>query len=353
MRIAQLGARNVPAKHGGLEVVVESLSEELAKSHEVIVFVSEGVGRGGAKVVTTAALKGKYTHTASQLLTSYFRASRGELDLIHIHGVGPSFVLLLDRKRRTPVVVTAHGIDWERAKWPPVAQYIFRTVATAALKRATAVSAVSRSSAEALSEFIGRPVTVIENAADLPPETSVEDLDLPERFSLVLSRLTPEKGVDTVIRAYGTDVEERLGPLLIAGGGGASYADGYERELRHLADGKVRFLGPLDRSRAVSVLRKASLLISASHLEAQPMSVIEAHSLSVPLVLSDIAAHREIAGDDAVYFDERDPDALNATLLTPAVGKVGNSATSRWASREWRRVAREYEDWYREQVELG
>lgn len=350
MRIAEVGARSLPARHGGLEVVVEALVEHMGKSNDVTAFVSEGGGEAPGKVVVTRAVAGKYTHTASQLLSSYSQLRSGHFDVVHIHGVGPSFITLLGGWGSSCICVTVHGIDWDRAKWPPLARRAFRAVAVAALKRATAVSAVSASTAELASQYIGRPVHVIENALDMPDEVDVADLELPAKYSTVISRLTPEKNIETILSAYTEDVAGRLGPLVIVGGGGGSYADDYEKKLIALAGANVLWFGQQDRSRALSILRKASLFIAASTLEAQPMSVIEAHALGKQLLLSDIPAHHEVAGQDALYFDPLNAPQLERLLMTIEAGAIPKRS-SKWVDRTWDKVAVEYEEWFASCIE--
>ena len=351
MKIAELGARNLPAQHGGLEVVVERLVTELARRNDVTAFVSEGTRVTGATVVVTKALRGKYTHTASQLLTNYFAVRRSHFDVIHIHGVDPSFILLLGGFRRSAVFVTVHGIDWQRKKWPPLARFIFRTISIAALRRATAISAVSQQTAKDISHLVGSDVRVIENTVDLPEPVDVSDLDLPECFCLVLSRITPEKNIACIIDAYDAydaDVAAARGPLLIVGGGSGSYSSTYESGLRKVSPPYVRWLGQVERARAVSVLRRATWFLSASLLEAQPLSVLEAFCLGKRMMLSDIPEHWEIAGNHAVYFDAHDSRTLRSCLLSIEPATTHDHTTSRWAQRSWQQVAQEYEDWFNE-----
>lgn len=69
----------------------------------------------------------------------------------------------------------------------------------------------------------------------------------------------------------------------------------------HEAD--VIFLGPVaDRAYITELYRRAVAAISASSLEAFPLTLHEAGSLGCPLILSDIAPHRELAEGHAAYF---------------------------------------------------
>jgi len=222
----------------------------------------------------------------------------------------------------------------------------------AALRRATAVSAVSASTAAEISAAVGRDIHVIENAIDLPPSVDISDLSLPSHFSLVISRLTPEKNVQTVIDAYNADVAAALGPLVVVGGGAGSYSSDYQREMIANSGREVLWLGHQSRERALSVLRLADRVISASTLEAQPMAILEAHALGKDLLLSDIPAHHEVAGNDAVYFDCLDSAGLRDHLLYMENSRRRVGVRSRWNERTWADVAKEYLSWFEKHLDV-
>lgn len=351
LKIAILGARNFPAEHGGLEVVVENLARSFARRGEstsVYVSAVQGDGEPNLAVVISPTVRKKYLHTALQLISGLRSIIRSEPDVVSIHGVGPAFVLLLAPRffaRRT-TVVTCHGLDWERSKWPKIAQVTFKRIAIISLKRATAVTAVSRATADQLERELRRPVAVLSNGFQVVDEAPKESVafDLPERFSLCISRLTPEKNIETVIRAYTDGAAERLGPLLIIGGGANSYSSGYAGTLYQLDNPHVRFLGHLPHSSAQFVLSRANLFISMSRLEAQPMSVMEAMAAGTPLLMSNIPEHVEMGASQARYVHPDDIEGLTMILERGELPSVADirTAQQRALTRTWSTVALEY-----------
>lgn len=351
MKIALVGARSFPAAHGGLEVVVEALAYELAKSNAVTVYAGDGSAdpSNSIDVVRSPALRGKYTHTASQMLSGLARLRGARHDVVHIHGVGPAFILLLwsRRSRRAKVFVTAHGLDWEREKWPTFARLAFRKISVMALRRADFVSAVSRQTASSLEPLLGRSVEFISNGVSLP-ESGEAVPDLPAKYAVVMSRLTPEKNVESIVRAWTPAIADTWGPLVVIGGGKGSYASEYEESLRQIQNDRVIWAGSLPRADALATLRSAALFISMSRTEAQPMAVIEALTLGVRVVLSDIPEHRQVADDAGDYVSLLTESLLEQRLME--LGEIDPSAREErrqfWLSQSWQRIAAEYESWY-------
>lgn len=361
-KIALVGSRNFPARHGGLEVVVENIANRFSdRQIAVHVFVGDDSsseqagsiepGEGRVRVHSSRAFRGKYWHTASQVLSAMAQVKRLKPDIVNIHGVGPAFPLAISKRAfgNSPTLVTAHGLDWERSKWPPLAQWLFRKIAVRALRNATSVSCVSESVGAELADLLGVEVVTTANGFDPLEVSHADDLELPKKYSVSISRLTPEKNVEAVIEAYTLEVSAVCGPLLVIGGGSGSYSGEYETKLRRIAAGRdIIFLGQQSRESALSIVKNSSLFISMSKLEARPMAVLEAMSLKVPLVLSGIEPHVELCGESARYILPHDSVGLTQLLLEPdsiAEDRV-TTALDVVSAMTWDRSVDSYLSWY-------
>lgn len=117
----------------------------------------------------------------------------------------------------------------------------------------------------------------------LPPSTS--------RRVLCLSRLAPEKGIDTLLDAWRAAGCDDLELLLV--GDGPRYA-----ELARRAPEGVRFTGwlPADQVRAL-LLRSRAVVVPTECYETFGMTAVEAMAAGVPVLASDIAGPAEVAGE--------------------------------------------------------
>jgi glycosyltransferase involved in cell wall biosynthesis len=346
MRIALVGARSHPAQHGGIERAVESLAAEYARlGHDVQVLVADsGDGSAGAQgsvqVREVAAAPGKYTKALTQALASVPPLSRRTTDVVHVHGVGPGMVVPLLRARRLPTVLTVHALDFDRDKWPKPARALFKALSRPGVRTADGLIAVAGHLADDVERAFGRRPDVLANGIAVPEP----DLALLDRhgvtqgsYLLFVGRLVPEKRVDVLLRAHaaaGGDV-----PLLVVGSGTGSYAGDHEKLLRELAGPGTRMLGELPHDEVCALVAGAIALVNPSRLEGMPLTVLEAQALGTPVVLSDIAPHREIAGAATSLVPADDVAAL-AEELARAVQEREQRGSAAREDRD--RVRREH-----------
>jgi glycosyltransferase involved in cell wall biosynthesis len=147
---------------------------------------------------------------------------------------------------------------------------------------------------------------------------------------LYLGRLSAEKGVEILLRAWRPD----LGRLVIAG-------DGPEgARLRALAGEAVEFLGAVPPERARELVAEArALLVPSLWYEAFPRVIVEAYASGVPVVASRIGALPEVVeeGVTGLLAEPGDPaswaEALSRLREDELSLQLGEGAYRAWAER--------------------
>jgi glycosyltransferase involved in cell wall biosynthesis len=154
------------------------------------------------------------------------------------------------------------------------------------------------------------------------PPTSEPDMGLPADDPVVLyaGRLSAEKNVETIVRALRlvADVRPVLG-IVCGDGPFAERLSGLISEL-DLGD-QVRAVGYV--SNLWSLMKRANVLVSVSFFEGNPNVVLEAMACGLPLIVSDIPAHRELLDERmTIFVDPGRPrqvaDAIQSVLNDPA-----------------------------------
>lgn len=329
--IAFIGQRGVPATIGGIEHHVEEIGARLvARGHDVTVYtranyVSNHVTeyRGmRVRYIPTAPTKHLEALVHSGLSTAVaMMPGPNHADILHYHAIGPSVFTPLPRALTSRgVVLTVHGLDYDRDKWGVGARTALRSAGWISAHVPHATITVSKNLADFYLRRYGRVAHYIPNGVaapvDRPPRLIGERFGLRGRdYALFLGRLVPEKAPDLLLRAFHTvDTSSRL---VIAGG--SSFTDRYVQQLEALAarDPRVLMVGAVQGELLQELYSNAALFVLPSRLEGLPLTLLEAASYRLPLVASDIPPHREIIGDDGPggrMFPSGDENALAAAL---------------------------------------
>jgi len=250
--------------------------------------------------------------------------------------------------RRYGLVKTLHDLIYYRNRTPPrdlnpAIRLLWRLYHLAwwpqrlLLNRADAVVTVSETSAALIAthRLTRRPVTVVPNAADPPPDPR----RLPRTRALVyMGTFMPYKNVETLVRAAALLPDHELHLM--------SRIDAAERaRLTALGPGaRLVFHDGADDATYRDVLRGATALVSASRDEGFGLPLVEAMGVGTPLVVSDIPVFREVGGDAAAYVDPDDARgfarAVRALSEDAAFEKASAAARERAGHYSWDSSAR-------------
>lgn len=303
MRIAMIGQRGLPATYGGIERHVEELAVRLVqRGHEVVVFCRRNYTTSrrptyqGVRLVYSPTYPSKHLEAALHSGLSSARTVGHDFDIVHYHAVGPGIWSPIPRwLTGAKVVQTIHGLDQDRAKWGGFARRVLLVGDWLSKRVPHALIVVGGYLLDHYSDR--RRLTVhIPNGVNM--ETRRDDSVLERHdlsagnYALFVGRLIPEKAVDQLITAF-SQVETAHRLVIV---GGSSFTDSHEARLKALAaaDPRVVLPGYVYGAELASLYANASLYVQPSLLEGLPLTVLEAMSHGLPIVLSDIPAHLEI-----------------------------------------------------------
>ena len=247
---------------------------------------------------------------------------RRGIGLVHSHGKGAGlYGRLAARLLRVPAVHTFHGIHFERYGPRRRAAYLKMERRLATWTRVIVnVSHAQEAEGLALRLFTPAQSRVVLNGVDaarlnataLDPFDARKALALDTEATVIgcVARFDEVKRLDLLLRALASPAA--AGPMLVLIGRGPE-----ERRLRALADtlgiaGRVRFAGEIaDASR---LFRAFDVYAAPSRKEGMPLAVLEAMALGLPVVASDIPAHRELLGPASDGVIEGTPEAFATAL---------------------------------------
>lgn len=352
MRVLVCHSRYRSGPSSGENRVVEDEVRLLREAgHEVEVFAPEP-GIGGADQVRSA-LSAVWSRAASRRV----RAARA--DVVHVHNMFPTLspaVLRAARASGAGVVMTLHNFramclpatllrDGKvctdcvgRVPWRGVVRRCYRdSLAGSAVLAGSLTLHRAIDSFDAVGVFLavsgfvrdkhveaglnGERIRVKPNFTWEVPASS------PRTHLLSLGRVSPEKGVDVLMRAW----LPSHGRLVVAGDGPAMPL------VRSLAPEGVEFEGAVPAERAGALMAGArALIVPSVWYEGAPRVIAEAYACGVPVIASDIGGLSEavIDGETGFLVPPGDPDALRAAILAmdeSTAERLGRGAREFWS----------------------
>ena len=189
MRIVMIGHKYVPSREGGVEIVVEELATRMAaQGHEVTLFNRKRkeyppiTEYKGCKVENIFTVNKRALDAIVYAFFATLRArkmlKKKQVDIVHYHAEGPCFFLnLLPKRKRRPgtkIVVTIHGLDWQRGKWGGLATRILRIGERKAVKYADEIIVLSHNNKTYFRETYHRTTKYIPNGIQTPEPRAAE-----------------------------------------------------------------------------------------------------------------------------------------------------------------------------------
>ncbi len=324
LKIAVIGAKGLPPEQGGIERhCAEIYPRMVSQGHLVDFFARSSYTHKSSwsqhqyEGVQVTSLPSTKSTGLDVLISAGLGAAltAGGYDIVHFHALGPSIFSWLPRLiSPAKVVVTCHGLDWQRAKWGHLAKLTILTGEKVAVSCAHELVVVSEALQSYFLETYDRPSTYIPNAPAAYTESDPNfawgsSLGLEQgRYLVFLGRLVPEKCPDLLIRAFQT--LQPLGWKLALVGG--DDCPEFKAELLGLAadNPNILFTGQLLSDRLAEIVRGAGACVLPSDLEGLPMAMMEAMAEGVPVIASNIPPHQQLVGHNrGVLFHQGDVDS--------------------------------------------
>lgn len=210
-------------------------------------------------------------------------------------------------------IVTIHDLstlehpEWYSSKFSRAYKFMIPQVVQNA-RRVIAVSNFTKNRIVELLEADPEKIEVIYNTVE--KDTLISTVDNHHPYFLSVGSFSGRKNFITLVKAFRNAMLEGV-KLKIRG----DHEDIFkgEDELSELtADHeRIQFIEPLNYGAYLDLIRNSSALINTSVYEGFGMPNLEALSLGVPVICSDIEVFKEVSGNCATYVDP-----LNETELT-------------------------------------
>ncbi|MCF6208578.1 MAG: glycosyltransferase family 4 protein [Ghiorsea sp.] len=317
LQIMAVGLRGFPNIQGGIETHAQHLYPELVKlGCDVEVLVRRPYVTADRYTWKGVQMKALWSPTATGLETlvhSFLGVCYAIVcrpDVLHIHAVGPALFAPLARLFGLKVVMTHHGMDYQRQKWGRFAKFVLRMGEKLGIKYSHVCITVSRSIKSLLEQTYGSDLNIyaIPNGVNIPEQVKSQRILTQfglkkQQYFLMVSRFVPEKRQDDLIEAFLASNQKDKRKLVLVGDntlGSKAYLD----KIHALAQRhpNIVFTGFQTGEELSSLYTHAECFFLPSSHEGLPIALLEALSYGLYAVVSDIPAHLEMELESAHYF---------------------------------------------------
>ena len=325
MKIIVSGTRGFPDVQGGVESHCEHLYTTLVElGCDITVFTRMPYTGSGVRIYKGVHLmpvncpRNKFMEAIVHTFRCVINARMMNPDILHIHAVGPSLFVPLARLLGMKVIVTNHGPDYMRKKWPLPAKIFLKFCERMGMIFANEIIAIAGNIATDIKKKYGRDSAVIPNGVEIP---KYADTDIyldkhgleKKKYIFSLGRFVPEKGFDDLIDAFNSaDIEGWK--LVIAGD--ADHEDNYSRGLKARGKENKNIIMPgfLKGQALHELFSHAGLFVLPSYYEGLPIVLLEAMSYGLSCIASDIPANCNVELDKDRFFKTGDTVSLESKI---------------------------------------
>lgn len=171
---------------------------------------------------------------------------------------------------------------------------------------------------------------------------SKEILNIPNKYILTVSTISPRKNINGLIKAFYTIKNDISHNLVIAGGNGWMYEEVYDLVKKLNLEDRVIFTGKINDEELNYLYKNADLFTYISFYEGFGLPPLEAMDHNIPCIVSNTTSLPEVVGEYAVTVNPYDVENIANKIFECLLNKDINRDYSLWLQNfSWEKCANE------------
>jgi glycosyltransferase involved in cell wall biosynthesis len=362
MRVVQISSHFYPYI-GGVEKVVYELSKQLVSlGHFVTILTTNKKSSirnySGITVIKSKSLIEIYAEPISISLFNFLKKSKA--DIVHIHSskvIIPDISVIVCHLMGLPSIITLHIITGHKSLFKKLVSFLYDiSIRRLVLRFVDKIIVPSKINLE--KRFIERyknKILVIPHGINLEPQNKRKKY---KKFRVLfvgkLEKRLFFKGLNFLIKAM-NELNEKI-ELIVIGEG--ELKESYKKLAKNLGVGnRVKFLGYVKENELRKWYSKVDCLVlpSISKLESFGLVALEAMSMKVPVIVTNVCGISSIVKDSnsGIVIEPRKPKVIASAIKKLFFDKklrekLGRNAVRTAKMYEWKKIAKRYIDVYKD-----
>lgn len=351
-----MGIRGIPANYGGFETFAEELATRLvARGHEVTVYGRAnnvkypGERYKGVRLVILPTISHKYLDTVVHTLLCVFHALKHRYDAVLICNSVNAVFSWVPRLVGTPVALNVDGLEWKRAKWNRLGQWVYKISEWLATFLPNEIITDARDIEKYYQQKFKKSSTYIPYGAPIGRVATRDVLEKfgvePGKYILYVSRFEPENNPHRVVEAF----EKTNTDMKLVMVGDAPYSTAFIQKLRATKDPRIIFTGYVFGQGYREFQSNAYFYVQATEVGGTHPALLEGMGHGNCVLANDVPEHREVLGEAGYFFSTKNNGELAEKMQylidhPQEVKAAGERARERIrAHYTWDRIADAYE----------
>ena len=309
-----LGTRRIPERNGVLETFAKRLALYLTRRGWRVTVYCQGKEEKlsysvwqGINLVHIPVPKDNSFWSVLFDLKAALHAARQE-GLILTLGYNTAIFSLLYRLKNRVNMTNVNGMEWWRKRWNALEKsWLYANERCATLFSNYLIAGDSHIESYLRSEVrANKPIITIPYSAKAVTEANealLKEYNLfPQKYALLNATPEPENSILEIVSAFS---QKKRNIRLVVIGKYKPHKYNYHRQVLESASDEVMFIGDVRNRQTVESLQYyASLYFHGHQIGGTNTSLIEAMSAGNPILAYNNSLNFQIAGNDAVYFED-------------------------------------------------
>ena len=352
--VSIIGTVGIPAKYGGFETLTEYLTKHLGNDFEIIVYCSQK--NYDVKIETYNNAKLQYINlkangiqSIAYDIVSILKAIK-DSDVLLILGVSGCLILpFVKLISKNKIIINIDGLEWKRDKWGWVAKKFLKFSEKLAVKFADEIVTDNKIITDYVKSEYGVKSHLIAYGAD---HVSIENLDdnLKNKYPFLLynycfkvCRIEPENNIHLILKAFSNLPNKKL--VLIGNWNNSSYGKKLNHEYSVFKN--IFLINPIYNQKILNQIRgNCSIYIHGHSAGGTNPSLVEAMSLSLPIIAYDVKYNKETTHYKACYFSNESEliELLNNSNNEKLTKIANNMKIIAEKEYTWKVISEKYRD---------
>lgn len=355
IQVAHIGGHSYFNPQEGIDAVNIEISQRLSKYGVKTTYYARHYlcparkQRGLIEEKPALAIRIKYLEILSYSFISSLKVSFSDADIVHYHTLWAALFSFIPRLFGKKVIVSCHAIEWAR-RWNFTVKNIMKLLDWISLLYNRKLVVISKPLYDYYKKR-AQKVFFLPNGVTMPEFIKREKI---QSYILFCSRLVPEKGAHYLISAF-KDLGSDFNGYKLYICGGSMHTDSYVRALKKLDPGNknIIFPGYVSGKEKHKLFSNASIYVLPSEIEGMSISLLEAMSYGIPVLVSDIKENRDLVNNNGFYFKSKNVESLKSALeyMMRNSGemkeKAQNAETFVQKNHNWDNVSKKYYQLYK------